>query len=174
MEEMPKLPAYLSEQTGRQVTAAEVYEAAELARATFHRQLKTVAAPGIVIRVARKFEVNPVKALMDLGYVTESELRDLFNDLEIGLADATDEDLAEEMLRRARIGSSVLTDPLDDDHPAVQKLDAETDAPSNIRQLRPWGNAPTYNPNDKPDFSELDAASRGEKQTIPENGLESP
>lgn len=47
-------------------------------------------------------------------------------------------------------------------------------AADNVVPMRPWGNAPTYNPNDKPDFSELDAASRGEKQTIPENGLESP
>ncbi|MFE5790677.1 helix-turn-helix domain-containing protein [Rhodococcus erythropolis] len=44
----------------------------------------------------------------------------------------------------------------------------------NVVPMRPWNNAPTYDPNYEPDFSEYDAASHGEKETIPENGLESP
>lgn len=47
-------------------------------------------------------------------------------------------------------------------------------ASDNVVPMRPWGNAPTYDPTHKPDFSEYDAASHGEKQVIPENGLESP
>ena len=43
----------------------------------------------------------------------------------------------------------------------------------NVVPIRPWDNAPTYDPNFKPDFSQVDAASYGEKQTN-EHGLEFP
>lgn len=43
----------------------------------------------------------------------------------------------------------------------------------NVVPIRPWGNAPTYDPNHEPDFSQVDAANHGEKQTN-DDGLEFP
>lgn len=86
-----------------------------------------VPFPREAVAFARAYDRVPVEALIAAGYLTEEEAGlTLDPPREIKLRDYTDLELARETLRRVEANPQdhdILTQPLDDEHPAMRDSD---------------------------------------------------
>ena len=118
------LDEYLSAQLNRRVSREEVALALGVSVATLGRRKADRFSADDVITAARRFDISPIAALVDFGYLTHADLETLSLSADTTLTAASDLELAEEMLRRVRDGGAHddLTAPLDDQHASVRHL----------------------------------------------------
>ena len=88
---------------------------AKLEPSTLSRQVNGDLPAETAIAIARAYGLSVVRTLVQLGYVTDAEAAE--GTLEAALAQATDEQLAVEMLRRVQSGSAgdAITEPVTSD-----------------------------------------------------------
>jgi hypothetical protein len=122
----------------------------EMARAigidasTLGRHLRSEPPVGTVVALCRAYGLNVIEVFVRVGYITETEAAE--GALVSALQSATDEQLAQEMLRRVRAGSAgtAITEPVspeqlaaadvsadaDDDEASAEDFDVEPDLPA--------------------------------------------
>jgi hypothetical protein len=108
------LGTYLSSALGRSVQREEIAVALGASISTVTRRQRDGFLADEVIAAARYFELSPIVALVDLGYLTSAELEAVAQLRTDSLETYSDVDLAEEMLRRVSVGAAgdPLTGPL--------------------------------------------------------------
>ena len=93
----------------------EIARRAGIPQRTLYNQLerRSLAAEN-VIKVADAYGVHPLRALIDCGYVDAGWAE--LPDVDTALRRATDDQLADEILRRLKLahGSTVFDEPIDD------------------------------------------------------------
>lgn len=103
-----------------------VSEVTGIPQATLSRQLSQSSITVETVRkIASAYQVSVIPALIALGVVTES---DLVSFATVGaLEEATDEQLAEEVLKRMKRGSKLMTAPISMVEKRLSHSAAETD-----------------------------------------------
>lgn len=103
-----RLLAFTNERSVRAIALSAGYDPS-----TLTRQLKGGIKAETVIEIARSYQLGPVAALVQFGFITEAEAYAAATDA--ALAAASDERLAQEILNRVRANkaSAALTEPLE-------------------------------------------------------------
>lgn len=189
------LTAYVERALGRRVTVEEMLEATGLTRSTFYRRKNSRYDYQDVVSAAEYFNLDRDAALDELlGLKPDSRkpegtvhnLRPTADTPGTG-SDDWPPAVGEWLDALAPLIAAL---PERSRAATMTKIVTELAIEAGVRPIRSASEAfenrsasaetsrsktpPTYDPTYKPDFSEYDAASHGEKQTIPENGLESP
>lgn len=192
------LTAYVERALGRRVTVEEMLEATGLTRSTFYRRKNRRYDYQDVVSAAEYFGLDRDAAVDELlGLKGDARKQDgtvhaLRATTETAAADSDEKwpPAVSEWLNalapliaslpdrsRAAIMTRVVTELAIEAgaRPIRSASEAfEAQLADRAEKAATKDEPPTYDPTYKPDFSEYDAASHGEKQVIPENGLESP
>ncbi|MCW2092435.1 UNVERIFIED_ORG: hypothetical protein M2328_005715 [Rhodococcus erythropolis] len=165
------LDVYISHKLGRRVTGVEMQEAVGLGKTTYSERKKSGFSMEEIVKVCEHFHESPTLALIDLGYLNWDDVVYAFahSDEALERAAITGDPIAISFVHRLR--GDTAEQKLNDLLKLNEQMKPEV---SDLAARRKMAEPPTYDPTYKPDFSEYDAASHGEKQIIPENGLESP
>ena len=84
----------------QRITANDVADTLGISRATATRKLLDGLDASDIITLCRKCRVNPIQALVDLEYLTESEAYDFFDNGRLMVDTATEGQLSLELARR--------------------------------------------------------------------------
>ncbi|TFC92080.1 MULTISPECIES: helix-turn-helix transcriptional regulator [Cryobacterium] len=118
-------PQYLRTITDN-AAGARIAERAGIPESTISRWLagKVEPRPRQVVEVARAYDVHPLQALIAAGYLDDGDMDlPMVMAPQLQLREFTDLELARETIRRIEDqvwNSAVLTQPLDENHPAMQ------------------------------------------------------
>lgn len=98
-------------QTTGDISLRKVATEAGISQATLARQIRedTLTAESVV-KIARAYGVSVVSGLQAIGVITEDDVMPAA--IEKALQDATDEQLADEVLRRMKAGSEIYDRPI--------------------------------------------------------------
>lgn len=107
---MEKVETWIRETIG-DASDREVAKLSGLGQSTLSRQRRdgTVTVETLV-GIARAYQVSVIPALIALGVVTEKDI--MIFSAQSRLSDASDEELADEVLRRMRSGSELMNAPI--------------------------------------------------------------
>lgn len=107
---MEKVEAWIRDAVG-DASDREIAKVAGLGQSTLSRQRRegTVTVE-TVVGIARAYQVSVIPALLAMGIVTENDVAKF--SAQARLKDASDEELADEVLRRMKAGSEIMTAPI--------------------------------------------------------------
>lgn len=125
---MDKVEKWIRSTVG-QASDREIAKLANLGQSTLSRQRRDGSVTvDTVVAIARTYQVSVIPALIALGIVTESDISSF--SAQSRLEDASDEEIADEVLRRMKNGSKLMEDP-------ISSVEDHLESRRSIRQIRP-------------------------------------